>query len=627
MIAFYVLAYCVVAEAAEKSPLLDAGGNTSLPWTVQDKKDYRWDIQANGTVGDGNNDCYDGGLQLSVQGSGFGGHSQAVLSKDGKEIQLGPWNWSNKVQVCRRIYVDKQGSYARWVDVFHNTSGQEQNLKIRYYSNLGSSIRKFRTAGGKDSPEPDWAFVTADRGNTKTPAIVHVVGTPSAKLRATIKADGGQDNVYVTFRLKIPAGEYAALLNIQMQRPGFDEAVKAMEAFDVHRALRKLPRAARKALANAATPTLAIGGLELPRDGEQDVVLLKDDTELLGTINNKVWTIETPHGTLELPAARVVGLETVGMGDRHVRLALIDGQILAGTLTSEPLKITLANGNTLSTPLWQVLRAGYRISDARPKQIEPDQPVVMLRTGEQLFFDPADFDGQLLTEYGTVTLRPADLRGIMLQTSEGGLHRAVFANGSSLSGLLLADTLETQLPLGPTLSARRATIRKFAFPAEKPGGEKVAVMTLRNENVLRGAVVSETIRLLSNRDEISIEPGDIKELTRAEGALRTVIVKLHSGATVSGDVVDDTIRFAIQPGPQLDVFIGHVNKLTCPKREKPAVEATPEEEPESNDSNSEKSDDASERDRRKEAAKKLDMIGVELKMFAEEEPAALPVPG
>jgi hypothetical protein len=576
-----IYALCAVLLSASASLSaddlgFDAAGNTSMPWTQTDSAGYRWDIQHNGTVGDGNHDAYDGGLQLAVQGSGFSGQSQARVSKAGDEIELGPWNWNNQIQVVRRVYVDKKDNYARWVDLYRNTANQDVTVEIRYFSNLGSTIRNFVTASGKQTRDNAWAFATTDPNRSNTPALVHVVGTPQSKLQPEIKADSGTDKIYVTYRLEIPAGQTRGLFMIEMQRPKWGQAVKAMRDFKVHRALRKLPRAVRKVLANASTATMDIGGLDLPRDEDNDIVVLNDETELLGTITNEAYTIETGFGTLELPAARVVGMESAGPNDAQVRLALLDGQILLGTLTSGPIAITLANGKTLETPPRKLLKAGYRLSEDRPRDLRPDQPILVMHSGEYLGFRADDLKTDFLTEYGTVTLAPEHLQALILQVPEHGVHRAVFTNGSTLSGLLLADRVTTDLPLGPKLDARRAIIRQVVFPTETPEEKELCELTLRNESILRGAVLTGELQLQTSRNTITIAPAEIKTLTRAEGALRTFTVKLHSGTTVSGDVMNDSLQFAVQPGPTLDVFIGHINSLTCPKPEDPPTPKTDE---------------------------------------------------
>lgn len=545
----------------------------SLPWDVTDQAGFRWDIQGNGSVGDGSNDAYDGGVQLSLAGGGFGSQGEARLIGE-NEIELGPWRRNSEWQVTRQVYVDKDDSYARWIDTFHNTSNSTQSIEVAYFWNLGFSIEQARAGSGNELPtDGDWAFVTAPAAGAEQPGVVHIVGAPGADLKPRFQISKGQDTAYVFFKLQVPAGQKVSLFVIEMQRKDFDTAAAAMESFKLASALRKIPRELRDNVLNLAMPKLEIGGLELPRDETNDIILLKDDTEVIGRIQNESFTLQTAEGNVELQAGSVLGFQTVGVDAQLIRLALTDGQILGGRLTSGPLEMTLADGNVVSLSVRDIARVGYHVSEAKPTNINIRRPTLLLRGREQIFFDPANFDGRFLTEYGEVTLQPVDLKTLTLAADEGGLHRATFRDGSVLSGLWQAQAVTVQPAIGPQRTVRRAVIQQVAFPAGAHTNPRAAVATLRNQDVLRGKVLNDTLSLKRGRETLTLNPADIKQLTRAENALRTVTIALHSGATVSGDLLEDTLTFDLDTGPTLEVFIGHVNTLTCPAPPAPETPA------------------------------------------------------
>ena len=122
-----------------------AGAQTTrtLPiWVRTDAKGFRWDINYTGRVNDGNRNAYDGGMSLRLSGNPIptNGSRPVKVAENKQEIILSPQLW-NSVHVTRRIYVDTEGAYCRWIDVFENTSSKPVTLNVEYYTNLGNSIR------------------------------------------------------------------------------------------------------------------------------------------------------------------------------------------------------------------------------------------------------------------------------------------------------------------------------------------------------------------------------------------------------------------------------------------------------------------------------------------------------
>ncbi|MCK4275538.1 MAG: LamG domain-containing protein, partial [Phycisphaerae bacterium] len=80
---------------------------------------------------------------------------------------------------------------------------------------------------------------------------------------------------------------------------------------------------------------LLAGVPQVTRKADADRVVLKDDNILLGTIENKTYTVGTFFGKLEIPARDVVGLVQADKQIPHPRLILTSGQVVAGKLTGQ----------------------------------------------------------------------------------------------------------------------------------------------------------------------------------------------------------------------------------------------------------------------------------------------------
>jgi len=344
-------------------------------------------------------------------------------------------------------------------------------------------------------------------------------------------------------------------------------AQKFLKEFKVERELKKVPPPLRRIILNMGGAMLSLGSLELPRGDKHDLIVQRGGNELLGTIQNTEYVIDTLQGKMTLPAARVVGLHApTGAGDR-VKLGLTDGQVMVGKLASGAVKLKLVNGNMMSLTVDMIDTAAYRVSPQRPEEIAFRRPMIVLRNAQQLFFRKADVDWGFHTQYGRITLKSENLNSLILDTPDGGLHRAIFSNGSVLSGLLVQEDMNLTLDLGPKLSIKRYLVRKFGLPTPPFTGPEPGRLRLRNEDTLNGRIADKTVNIeTADNEQVSVKTEDIAAVTVPDGAsLGAVRIKLHNGTTVDGTLAGKTIAFQITPGPRLDVYVGHIMEINQPK--------------------------------------------------------------
>jgi len=554
-------------HAADKALHIPAGRSVTSSWVTTDSAGFRWDIYLNyGQVNDGTNDAYDGGMQLQISGSTMSVSQAGRLSKAGDEVEIGPWR-RGSVNIYRRIYVDKKLGYCRWIDIFENTGSSAQTLSLRYYSNMGSSVQSSYTTSGQASlGEKDWGIVTGSSGSSR-PAVVHIFATKNAKIKPRFQFTRGTDNLYYHQTLKIPAKRTVALCFIEAQRRPMSAAQTFLKEFKVERELKKIPAPLRRIILNMGGAMLTLGSLELPRNEGNDLIVRRGGNELLGAIQNSKYVIDTLQGKVTLQADRVVGMNAPAGAGEMIKLGLTDGQVLVGKLQAAAIKLKLANGNTMSLPLDMIDTAAYKVSQKRPEEIAFRRPMIVLRNGQQLFFKQSDIDWSFHTQYGRMKLKPENLNSIVLDTPDGGLHRAIFSNGSILSGLLVQEDLNISLDLGGKLNVKRYLTRRFALPTAPSDGAELGELRLRNEDILNGRITDKVIKIeTSDAEQVSVKSDDIASLTIPDGASLGILrIKLHNGTTVDGTLVGNTIGFQIIPGPKLDVYVGHIVEIDQPK--------------------------------------------------------------
>ncbi len=562
---------CPAAEGI----LIEDGGSTSFIWQAQDGAGFRWDIYHNGAVNDGTNDAYDGGMNLQVNGSTFSWGGSGVLSKDGREVQVGPWR-QGQVQIWRRIYIDPKLGYARWVDIFQNTATQAQSVNLRYQTNVGSSINSIQSTSGAAAIGPkDWGFVTDSRSRPR-PAIAHVFASKASKVRPSVNVRVKNNDVTYSMALQIPAGKTVALCLFEAQRNSEPEAAAFLKAFRPAQELAKLPPALRAIIVNMQGSMLSLGNIELPRSDAADMVVLRNGNELLGKLQHDAFTVNTFFGRCELPAARVLGLLVPDPSDPLVQLVLNDGQVVSGTMDSPLLRLQLSGGDVMQIPPADLQSAAYAVSTQRPEEIPLAGPVAVLRSGERLAFDGTALPGTFHCEYGELNLDLDDLGSIALDTPDNGLHRAVFRNGSVLSGLLVTEQLSLPLLLGPKLDVPRQFVSQFVLTNDDASEGPLCRCDLRNEDVLLGVPVDEALPFRTPFGTVRVRPHDLAEMQRVDESFGQYHVRLHDGTTLTGRLDTDTLHFEIRPGPVIPVHVGHIVKLTCPKGAvKPPADATP----------------------------------------------------
>jgi len=565
------------AWCADDGLHLPAGKSASLTWVARDAMGFRWDIAGDGSVSDGTNDAYDGGMRLRVNDSSFGSFGSARLSADGTEIEIGPWT-NGKVKVWRRVRVDAKAGLCRWIDIFENASGHKATVNCRYDLNMGDATRRSRTTTGGTVPgEKDWGAVTSGSSDSSSrPSVMHLFATPKAKVKPQLRLTQGSDDISLNVSLDVPPGASAALCFFEAQRRPFADAVKLMEEFDPGECLKDVPKALRRILVNMPGASMVLGGVELTRRAEGDLIILADGNEVTGKITDERFKLDTEFGAVTLEAETVVGLAAArgrqrpderGEGTRaalptaggqRVFAVLTDGQIVAGTLAGGPVHVTLAGGSKLAVPADEFVQAAYRISPERPEEIVQTTALLVLRSGQRLAFDDGLDTFDLLCCHGPLSVRRADLRSVELDTPEGGLHRAIFRNGSVLSALLTARRIKGKLGLGLPLDVPRQAVRRFLLPGPPIEDRDAARVTLRNGDVLFGELVDESWTVRSRFGKVVAPAADIAEARFEKAAPGRVTVKLRTGSKIAGKLAVDRIGFAITPGPTLRIHVSQM---------------------------------------------------------------------
>jgi len=550
-----------------------SGRTTSFMWVLTDASGYRWDISSNGTISDGTSDAYDTGMQLQVDGASFPGYSTGKLSQDGAEVEIGPWKQAG-LAIYRRVCINVQAGYCRWIDIFENSSSDKDvTASLKYYFNMGESTRQtYTSSGAAELTDKDWGIVTAGSSRTSSrPAIVHVFGSPGAKFKPAFQFDRSNDNIYYHASIKVPAGKTVAICFFEAQRRPYESAVKFLKDFKPRRELALVPAPLRKILLNMTGASLLLGEIELKRSDKYDLVSLRNGDEIRGQITTAKYALRTGFGAIEVPAGEVIGLVSRSAEKDLVKLVLAGGQVVAGELTNGPLAIRLPGGTELKVPPRGIRQAAYKISEKRPEQVRTTDSLVLLRRGERLAFDDSGLRFAFLTSHGALDLAAEDLSAIEMDTPGGGLHRAVFRNGSLLAGLLGAERIGLKLKLGPSAELPRWQLGRILFAAEELEPAGLSKLTLRNGDVLYGTFSDKKWAIQTKLGKVEVVPADVASGQSSANSLGHVQLVLRTGTKIGGKLADDYVGFQVKPGPAMKIFVGKIGAFVGAEPAKPAT--------------------------------------------------------
>ncbi len=530
------------------------GRRVNFNHVMTDGGGYRWDIQYYGNVGQGTNNAYSSGLYSQVNGSNIRSNGSGWANAAGDEIEIGPYT-RNNLRCYRRIKVYKDMALARWIDIFENPTGSDISVQVQIYTSVNYGIaRTITSTGGAVFGEKDWAFITQPQGNRGTPSLLHIVSSKKAKFRPTVRIQGNQ--IYVQYQLKVPAGKTVALCYFESQNRSVSDLEKLMKSFRGHKLLKDLSRAMRKLLVNFPT-TSGYADVELERLESGDLITMRNGDPISGKIMNASFEIDGFYGPLALPSGEVIGMAAGRNSEDSVLAVLRDGQVAFGKIKGKLIIEKI--GGKLQIPFSDIRQWSYRISKDKPEDVPFTGPFLVLRTGDRLAFDPDSAKFRFFTRNGEVPLDPADLLQIRMDNPSNAMHRAVFLNGSTLSGFLRPERINVKLKLGgKRLEVSRDMISSIRFAMEDKPDDTLTRIILSNGDELFGRIGEKVMRVRTDYGEMGIRIGSIRTMTFSRTHLGRTAMQLWDGSVLRGQVRREDLTFEILPGPTLKLYTGQI---------------------------------------------------------------------
>lgn len=535
------------------------GRRISFNHHITDGGGFQWDIQSYGSIGQGTNYAYSGGLYCQINGSNVRSNGQGWVNRVGDEIEIGPYS-RGKLRIWRRIKVYKDQGLARWLDIFENPTSGAVTVPVTIYSNTNYNIQSMETSSGATSfGDRDWAFITRPSGGN-SPPLLHVLCGKKSKLRPTVTIQNSQ--IYVRWNLVVPAGKTVILCYFESQDYSVDAHKKTMKDFRSYKVLRDLPSSVRRLIVNWRSGGFA--GVDLDRRESADTVTVYADGPKYGRIANESYRIETFFGPITLAARDVVGM-AASPQKGTVRFVLTDGQIVSAPVPDEDNKIILKipTGGELKIPFSRISRWSYRISKERPDADEFDGPCVMLRTGDRLALDAEAMKLTFRTRHGVLALEAKTLLRIDMDNPGNAVHRVHFLNGSLLGGLIEPRRIAVRLKLAAACTLDREMISQFRFAAEETPRQDASLIVLTNGDEIYGVLDEKRLEVTSEFGVITVKPHNIKVMAFSRTHLGRAIMKLWDGSIIRGQLGSAALSVRMLPGPTLKINPVQLVSVVC----------------------------------------------------------------
>ena len=543
-----------------------AGGTVNLPYTVPDGRGNQWMIYQYGQLQQqGNTPIYSQGAMLQINNQyPQARQNQARIDEKTGEVLLENLPVGN-VTLTRRILINKEEGYVRYIDIIKNTQNQETSVNLNLNSNINYGVQVAQQVADPKKKDQNIAWVAQTHANGQ--CVAEVYAGKGAKVVPTIQYQQGNNQVAAVMSPKIPAGKEIALMHFHLITPSIDSGTKFVTEMKEAKIMAGIAPAIRKIILNFRGGENFIGDYEILRGDVLDVVELRSGDQLKGTLQEKTYKLQTFYGPVELAIDNVIGLINVGNFQPRQLLVTKDGEIFGGKLSRDTLALTLSSGQKTEVPISQISRMGYRKRSGEPEEWTFDKPIVLMGSGDRIGVKMPTKDVEVMTRYGLLKLRPESVAAINFLTEDHAAHQVFLTDGSQFAGFVTGDAFEMQLAgEGPvqTVKFPAASVRTLQFAKMPETGDDEPVLKLSNEDVLVGSLAGP-MKLDTAFSTIALDGGEIKRLAHTAASPTDVQVVLWDETTVSGQLQEQEVTCQLKSGVTLKVPVALVAEYTQPK--------------------------------------------------------------
>ena len=580
---FLTIVIASIAGAASGAP--PAGGQpVQLPIVLNDDFGSTWDVQWDGSIGDGGNDLYDGGGRLFVNNANqyMAPNQQATIDASRNEVILPPV-MMGQVRVSRRVQAMKALGAVRFVEILENPSGTPIRVQLRAYFNMGGSVQQAIPLVDEKRGKGPVGYAIGDQSN----AVAMIGAGRGSKVLPRFQYQFNNDNVDLFYDVDVPARQTAVIVHCQLRRKTAGASAEAWSALRERDLLNDLPKDIRRRVVNFPGGDSFIGDREVLRGEGLDVVELRGGDAYRGRLKLDAIKIQTVYGPITLAAENVVCILNVGVFGPSQLVVTSDGDVFGGRLIDLPtIPLQLSSGQITRIPMPQITRIGFHRRPGEPDEWDfENKSVAYLRTGERMRLKPLPNDLELATPSGPVRLNPSVISSITFTGEDVSVPEVRLVDGSKLSGLLPAAAFELPLAaaagqvsagtspslaqsmMGTQVRIPAPAMLKLQLAPERDGDDLAPTLTMTNQDTLIGQLTG-SLSLETRFDTITVEGVQIKGLRHAgaggPGGGLDVQITLWDDSTLSGRLAQSHLTCQLRCGMSMRVPVALVEEYAQP---------------------------------------------------------------
>ena len=544
-----------------------ASGAVNLPYSVNDNTGNQWFFYQYGQFQQqGNMPVYSQGAMLQVNNQ----YPQARNNQARLDDKSGELIFENMavggVSLTRRILINKEEGWVRYIDIVKNTGGGDAPVNLNYMTSLNYGVQNATMIPDPKKKDNNLAWVALTGAQNRT--VVEMYGGKGAKTMPTIQYNQGNSQMNALMSPTIPAGKEIAIMHFHHITTTPEAGTKYVMGMKESKIMASIPSAIRKLIINFRGGENFVGDYEILRGDILDVVELRSGDQLKGTLKEKSFKLDTFYGPVELPVDKIIGLINAGQFRPRQLLVTKDGEIFGGKLDREKLVLELSSGQVTEIPVSAISRMGYRKRSGEPEEWTFEKPVVLMRTGDRIGVQMPTRDIDVATRYGPLKLKPDSVASIDFQTEENSVHQISLRDGSKFAGLVNGDVFEMRLGSeGPEQVVKfpAASIRRLQLTNKfDEGDDEQSTLNLANEDLLVGSLTG-TMKLDTAFSTIALNAGEVKKLTHTAGAPSDVQVVLWDETTVSGQLQEQELSVLLKSGVAMKVPVALVEEYNQPR--------------------------------------------------------------
>lgn len=315
---------------------------------VNDVNGNYWDVQSDGRINNGYNDCFDGAMYLIVNGTQFQSSSN-LMRANPQEYVLS--HTMNGIRVTRRILIDVKRGAARYLEVFENTQNSKVQLNVQLRTLLGGTCQQVVDSTGSPFSGALGKKVSGICAihPSYRPCVYFATHDPRSKTKPIISVQSNRTFTF-SYSLVINPRQTLSLLHVIAQRrslPATGVPAVAQQFFDRKPIDAEIPSQLARTVANFrfgpidffdAGPLLQTvmdvsDHFDVARD-QGDYLVLGEGARFKGRLAGGDFIVKTQFGETKMPldeVAMLVGGNGIG---RRMQLYLRNGEVMQGEVAT-----------------------------------------------------------------------------------------------------------------------------------------------------------------------------------------------------------------------------------------------------------------------------------------------------